>query len=75
MPVRDKSVRNGQEPGLVVCGVFIGSLQSLLGRITGTGKGAGMGLIFVMVGMIGIILIILLGNNHNIRDLERKEGA
>ncbi len=52
-----------------------GRLQSLLGRITGTGKGAGMGLMFVMAGVIGIILIILLGNNHNIRDLERKESA
>lgn len=46
------------------------TLQKILSKIVGNGKGAGMGLMFVMAGGIGMIIILFFRNNHNIRDLE-----
>lgn len=47
-----------------------GVLQSVLSKIVGNGKGAGMGLMFVLAGIIGIIIIIFFRNSHNIKELE-----
>lgn len=47
-----------------------GILQEILSKIVGNGKGAGMGLMFVMAGAIGLIIIIFFRNNHNIKALE-----
>lgn len=47
-----------------------GKLQSVLSKLVGSGKGAGMGLMFVIAGMFGIIISILLSNNHHIKCLE-----
>lgn len=47
-----------------------GKLQSILSKLVGSGKGAGMGLMFVIAGMFGIIISILLSNNHHIKCLE-----
>lgn len=47
-----------------------GTPQKILSKIVGNGKGAGMGLMFVMAGGIGMIIILFFRNNHNIRDLE-----
>lgn len=47
-----------------------GTLQKILSKIVGNGKGAGMGLMFVMAGAIGIIIIIFFRNNRSIRALE-----
>lgn len=48
-----------------------GNVQKIIGRIVGTGKGAGMGLMFVVAGAIGIIMIIILGNNSYIKRLDK----
>ena len=47
-----------------------GKLQNILSKLVGSGKGAGMGLMFVIAGMFGIIISILLSNNHHIKSLE-----
>ena len=47
-----------------------GTLQEILSKIVGNGKGAGMGLMFVMAGVLGIIIIIFFRNSHDIRALE-----
>ncbi len=47
-----------------------GTLQEILNKIVGNGKGAGMGLMFVIAGAMGIIIIIFFRNNHNIKTLE-----
>lgn len=48
-----------------------GAVQKIVGGIVGTGKGAGMGLMFVAAGAIGIIIVIILGNNNYIKRLEK----
>ena len=48
-----------------------GNVQKIIGRIVGTGKGAGMGLMFAAAGLIGIIVIIILGNNSYIKRLDK----
>lgn len=45
------------------------ALQEICSKIVGLGKGAGMGLMFVMAGLIGIIIIICLMRNANIKTL------
>ena len=50
-----------------------GNLQEVLGKIVGYGKGAGMGLMFVMAGAIGIIITVFLSNSHNIKVLEKSD--
>lgn len=47
-----------------------GKLQNILSKLVGSGIGAGMGLMFVIAGMFGIIISILLSNNHHIKSLE-----
>lgn len=47
-----------------------GTLQEIFSKIVGNGKGAGMGLMFVMAGVLGIIIIIFFRNSHDIRTLE-----
>lgn len=43
-----------------------GKVQNILSGLVGSGKGAGMGLMFVIAGMLGIIISILLYNNYHI---------
>lgn len=47
-----------------------GPLQNMLAVMVGRGKGAGMGLIFVLAGMLGIILLSVLRKNSMLRGLE-----
>ena len=47
-----------------------GSAQSILARLVGSGKGAGMGLLFVGAGILGMVLLAVLGRNPQIRNLE-----
>lgn len=50
-----------------------GALQGILSRIVGSGKGAGMGLMFVTAGAVGVIITLCLSNNRNIKALEEEE--
>lgn len=50
-----------------------GALQKIFGKIVGHGKGAGMGLMFVIAGAVGIIITVFLRNNRNIKALEKSE--
>jgi MFS family permease len=47
-----------------------GVIQNVCSIIVGTGKGAGMGLMFVIAGLIGIVIIACLMNDKNIRVLK-----
>lgn len=47
-----------------------GSLQNIFGVIVGRGAGAGMGLIFVMAGLTGVVILTVLYRNRIIRELE-----
>ena len=51
-----------------------GKVQNILSGLVGSGKGAGMGLMFVIAGMLGIIISILLYNNYHIKSLEEFEN-
>lgn len=51
-----------------------GKVQNILSGLVGSGKGAGMGLMFVIAGMLGIIISIVLSNNHHIKNLEEFEN-
>lgn len=51
-----------------------GKVQNILSGLVGSGKGAGMGLMFVIAGMLGIIISIVLSNNHHIKNLEKFEN-
>lgn len=51
-----------------------GKVQNILSELVGSGKGAGMGLMFVIAGMLGIIISIVLSNNHHIKNLEEFEN-
>lgn len=50
-----------------------GGIQYICGAIVGTGSGAGMGLMFVMAGLIGIVITVCFMNNKNIRALEKRD--
>lgn len=52
---------------------YPGVLQEIFSKIVGNGKGAGMGLLFVFAGAIGIIFIMILGKNKHIKMLEGTE--
>lgn len=52
---------------------YPGVLQEIFRKIVGNGKGAGMGLLFVFAGAIGIIIIMILGQNKHIKMLEGTE--
>lgn len=55
-----------------VCEPFMqkdGKIQKFLSVFVGFGKGAGIGLIFAAVGLIGIIFLIVLSQNRKIREL------
>lgn len=48
-----------------------GALQELCGKLTGRGKGSGIGLMFVIAGAVGMIILIFLRNHHHIKMLEK----
>jgi MFS family permease len=50
-----------------------GVIQNVCSIIVGTGNGAGMGLMFVIAGLIGIVIIVCLMNNQNIRVLGKRD--
>lgn len=52
-----------------------GTLQTICSKIVGAGKGSGMGLMFVIAGAVGIIIILFLKNNYNIKELEKNNVA
>ena len=47
-----------------------GKAQAVFSRLVGTGKGAGIGLIFVFGGILGMVLLAALSRNPQIRELE-----
>lgn len=47
-----------------------GKAQAVFSRLVGTGKGAGIGLIFVFAGILGMVLLAALSRNPQIRELE-----
>lgn len=47
-----------------------GKVQRMLSVIVGSGKGAGIGLIFVAAGFTGIILLAILSQNKKIKELD-----
>lgn len=49
-----------------------GTLQTVCSKVVGNGAGSGIGLIFVLAGLIGIIITLCLYNNQKIRTLEEK---
>lgn len=49
-----------------------GTLQNVFSKIVGDGAGSGIGLIFVLAGLTGIIITLCLYNNQKIRTLEDK---
>lgn len=50
-----------------------GGIQRICSIIAGTGNGAGMGLMFVLAGFIGIVIIACSMNNPNIKALENRD--
>lgn len=55
-----------------VCEPFMqkdGKIQHFLSVFVGSGKGAGIGLLFVAAGLTGIILLAILSKNRKIKDL------
>lgn len=51
-----------------------GRAQAFFSRLVGTGKGAGIGLIFVLAGLLGMVLLAVLGRNPKIQALETQQG-
>ncbi len=51
-----------------------GAIQELLGKIVGTGSGAGMALIFIMTGTTGFLTSIIFYRNRHIRELDGTQG-
>ena len=49
-----------------------GILQEFFGKIVGNGRGAGMGLLFVIAGAAGILITIFLSKSESIRELEER---
>lgn len=59
-----------------VCGPFMqknGKVQQFLSVFLGSGKGAGIGLIFVAAGLTGIIVLVILCQNRKIKELDEIE--
>lgn len=60
-----------------VCEPFMqkrGTVQQFLSVFLGSGKGSGIGLIFVAAGIIGIIFLIILSQNRAIKQLDEVES-
>lgn len=47
-----------------------GMIQTLCAKVTGEGAGAGIGILFVLAGFLGIVIILLLRNNEKIRNIQ-----
>ena len=48
-----------------------GSLKKVFEKIVGTGPGSGMGLLFVIAGIVGIIMTLVFYNNRYIKLLDQ----
>lgn len=51
-----------------------GRLQEICIRFVGSGRGSGMGLMFVIAGAAGIVIVLLLRNNRYMRELDYEEN-
>lgn len=47
-----------------------GKIQRLLSLLVGRGTGSGIGLIFVLAGLTGIVLLAVISRNRTIRQLD-----
>lgn len=51
-----------------------GTMQTLCAKVVGEGSGAGIGILFVLAGLLGIVVILVLRNNEKIRNLDSENG-
>lgn len=46
-------------------------MQETIGKIVGTEKGSGMAIVFIIVGILGVIFSIIFKYNHRINELDK----